>query len=339
LALLTALAGCARPQGELFPSITPPRVWPPPPEEPRIRLVGTIIGSRDLRAARSGLEAIQTALRGPLTPVRFSAPQSLAIRDRRWLAVADGRGAAIHLINLDARTHTVLTGFSDSAEGESPQRFGVPMDAAWVGDRLFVTDAQRREVIELDAAGACRGRFGAPLLDRPVGILFVAQRGLLCVADGGAHCLRFFDLSGRPRGTVGRRGAGPGEFNFPSYLCCFDQHLLVCDAGNARVQVLDLDGNWKKSIGRKGDGAGDFALPKGIACDSQGHIYVVDAQFENVQIFDRQGRLLMAFGREGRGLGEFWLPAGIAIDEQDRIWVADAGNRRLQVFQYLGGAS
>ena len=332
VAAATVLVGCARPQGVLFPTIDPPRVWPAPPDTPRVKLIGTLSDSRDLKAAQSGTEILGAVLRGRRPPIRLSGPHAVAVGHGTQLAIADAAGGAVHLIDLTRRTHVMVTGFGN-------ERFATPVAVAWVGDRLFVTDAQRHEVIELDADGRFRSRFGGDVLKRPVGVAYVEPRGQLYVVDGDAHNLAVFDLSGNLVRTIGSRGNGPGEFNFPTHLCHAGGRLLVADTGNFRVQLLDLDGDPLQSIGRKGDGAGDFALPKGVAFDSDGHIYVVDAQFENVQVFDGQGRLLMAFGEEGRGLGEFWLPAGLAIDEQDRIWVADAGNRRIQLFKYLRASS
>ena len=324
-------AGCARPKGVLFEPIDPPRVWPPPPDVPRIRLLGVLSDSRDLKPAQPGAEVLKAALRGPRQPIEFSGPQTVAYRHPGILAVADGAGAAVHLLELESRDHRRVTGWDD-------QRFGLPMGVAWAGDRLFVADAKRHEVIELDGEGRCRGRFGGDVLQRPVGIAYVPGRRQLYVVDGGAHRITVFGLDGTLVTTLGRPGLKPGEFNFPTHICCAGEQLLVADSGNFRVQLLDLDGRCLRTIGQKGDGAGDFALPKGVAFDSEGHLYIVDAQFENVQIFDPEGRLLMAFGEEGRKLGEFWLPAGVAIDEQDRIWVADAGNRRIQVFAFMRAA-
>ncbi len=328
LLLIGAGAGCGRPQGVLFPAVDAPRVWPPPPDIPRIRLLGVISTSRDLKAAKSGMEVLQAAFRGPRPPIRFSAPHSLAVRAPGQLAVADGVGGAVHLIDLDARTHRIVYGFGD-------QRFGTPLGVAWVGARLFVTDARRGEVVELDARGGFRQRFGHDALERPVGVVYVPQREQLYVVDGAAHRLTVFDLAGTLVKTIGRRGAGPGEFNFPTHIARAGNRLLVADSGNSRVQVLDLDGEWIRTIGKRGDAAGDLSLPKGVAGDSDGHIYIVDAHFENVQVFDEAGRLLLAFGEEGSEPGRFSLPAGLAIDADNRIWVADSGNRRLQVFVYM----
>jgi len=325
-------AGCGQPQGVLFPAIEPPRVWPPPPETPRIKLLGTISDSTDLKAARSGAEAIKAAFRGKRPPIKLSGPHGVAVRAPDLVAVADSAGGVVHLIDLSARTHRLVAGFGD-------ERFGTPVGVAWAGSRLFVTDAQRGEVIELDTQGAYRQRFGAGVLTRPVGIAYVRPRERLYVVDGSAHCLRLFDLDGTHAATIGGRGSGPGELNYPTHIAWADNRLLVADTGNFRVQLLDLEGVCIGTIGRKGDAAGDLSLPKGVAFDSDGHLYVVDAHFENVQVFDGSGRLLLAFGREGTEPGKFSLPAGLAIDAHDRIWVADAGNRRLQVFEYMRTAS
>lgn len=334
-ALLAASAlsgGCGRPQGVLFPAVDPPRVWPSPPDTPRIKWLGVLSGSDDLKAARSGGEVFANVLRGPRRAIRFSGPHALAVREPGLLAVADGTGAAVHIVDLENRTHVLVSGFGE-------ERFAVPVGVAWADGRLFVTDAGRREVIELDTDGRFVRSFGRDTLRRPVGITYSSARRHLYVVDGDEHQVKVFDLTGVMTKSLGRRGTMPGEFNFPSHICAAGDRLLVADSGNFRVQLLNLDGESLKVIGKKGDGAGDFALPKGVAFDSEGHIYVIDAQFENIQIFDSNGQLLMAFGEEGGGIGAFSLPAGLMIDDMNRIWAADSGNRRIQVFSYLRTSS
>lgn len=328
LAAGCAAAGCARPKGALFDAPDGKKVWPPPPETSRVEFVGTIADSDDLHAAVSGMEAFKTALRGPRPPIRFLGPTGVAVRDPEKVAIADTNGAAVHIIDLEARTHYKVNGWRE-------ERFGAPVGVAWAGGQLFVTDAERHEVIELDAVGGFHRSFGGEVLTRPVGIAYAPQRDRLYVVDGGAHCLKVFDRGGASTATIGRQGVEPGEFHFPTHVAVRDDTLLVADSGNSRVQLLDLDGACLRTIGQRGDAAGDFALPKGVAFDSDGHLYVVDAHFENIQIFNREGQLLLAVGQEGTKPGEFSLPAGLAIDGKDRIWVADSGNGRMQVLAYL----
>lgn len=331
LALLPIVdIGCARPPGQLFPPPATRRVWPPPPDVPRIEYVGSIASSDDLHGGESAGDAWQATFVGPRPPIRFTAPRAVAIGEGSWLAVADD--AAVHVINLSQRTHRVVTGWGD-------QRFAAPIALVWVGGRLFVSDAQRREVIELDVEGTVHNHFGDDRLKRPVGVAYIPATRTLCVVDGGAHSLVMFGLDGSFVQAAGERGAGDGQFNYPSHISVAADRIFVTDSANFRIQTLDLEGRFKSSFGQKGDGAGDFAMPKGIAGDPRGHLYVVDARFENVQVFDADGNILMAFGEEGAGAGQFSLPAGIAVDAGGRIWVADSANGRVQVFQYLGDPS
>jgi DNA-binding beta-propeller fold protein YncE len=324
-----AQVGCATPAGPLFDPVHPPLVWPPAPETPRIRWVGELSGSESLNAGRSAGEAFKAVLRGPRLPIGFSSPHSVSMSGKNVLAVADVGAAGVHIVDLDRRTHHFVTGWAD-------QRFETPIGACWVGNRLFVTDAARHQVVELDAGGGCHHAFGADELVRPVGIAYVASRQRLYVVDGGGHRIAVYDSGGRLEGYLGGPGEAAGEFAYPTHICWDGaDRLAVSDAANFRVQLLDLDGHCQAVIGGQGDGAGDLALPKGVAFDSDGHVYVVDARFENVQIFDAKGRLLLAFGVEGGGRGEFSLPAGLMIDNHDRIWIADSANRRVQAFDYL----
>ena len=330
LAICLASVGCARPAGVLFASDQPRRVWPPSPESARIRWIGAIAGSDDLKAAQGARERWASAVRGPRPPIRFSGPHAVAVRGTNLVAVADSQGGNVHIFNLVERTHVVASGWND-------QRLGAPVGVAWLGDLVLVSDAGRGELIVFGPDGRFRRTIAGGILDRPVGVAYVSDRQEILVGDGGANCVNGIDPDGTLLRTIGGPGVEPGAFNYPTHLCCAHNTLVVADSGNFRIQLFNLNGDFIRAIGTKGDGAGDFALPKGVALDAEGHIYVVDSHFENVQVFDLEGQLLMAFGNEGRGAGEFWLPAGLAIDEMDRIWVADSGNRRLQVFQYLRG--
>lgn len=328
LATSIIATGCASPQGVLFPSFDPPLVWPAPPDEPRARLIGILASSDDLHASQSAAETLAAMLRGARPAIKFSSPHGIAVSQSGIVAVTDSAGACLHLIDLEQRDHRLVIGSEDA-------RFGVPIGVTWADDRLFMTDAQRKEVVELNTLGEVLNRFGSKDLSRPVGIAYSPTRDRLFVVDGGSHQIVSFNLSGAKLETYGHRGSGPGEFNYPTHICAGGERLLVADTGNFRVQLLDQDGQPLSSIGQKGDGAGDFSLPKGVALDQEGRVYVVDAHFENLQIFAPSGQLLMALGEEGTAPGFFALPAGLAIDSQNRIWIADSGNKRLQVFKLL----
>ena len=67
--------------------------------------------------------------------------------------------------------------------------------------------------------------------------------GRLVVADRGSNELRFFSSSGKHVRTVGRRGAGPGEFEFlPAVVKLPGDSLLVHDIRNRRLTLISPEG-------------------------------------------------------------------------------------------------
>lgn len=330
-----ALSGCATTTVATFPATGPTRVWPAPPDPPRIRYLGQLTGEASIGVRTSGWDAVKQVLTGPRPLLHFVAPCAVAARGQR-IYVAD-RGAlggpCVYALDLAAHSVTAFRGAADE-----PLEW--PIDIALIDDRLAVADARRAAVYVFDANGTRVTTIGRGALQRPSAVAWDAAQRELWVVDAAAHACVAFGLDGAVRCRVGQRGSGSGQFNFPTGLCVLRDppRIVVADAMNFRVQLFSSDGAPLGAFGRKGDAAGCFALPRDVAADSEGHLYVLDPQFENVQIFDDAGRLLLAFGEEGDQAGQFNLPGGIAIDEQDRIWVADTQNKRVQAFQYLRAA-
>jgi DNA-binding beta-propeller fold protein YncE len=331
---LAGAAGCTGKAGELFPPPPQPVAWPAPPEPARVRYVGQIATSADLRPGARFGQGLGERLFGK-RPVRsMLTPYAVCTDGADQLFVADSNAQVLHVFNLRTRTYARRVPANDR------RRFAQPVGIAHEGvggrGRLFVADAADACVYVFDRDGYTLRVVRGAFLRRPCGLAYDARRRLLFVADAGLHQVTVLSRDGQYVTHIGRRGTAPGEFNFPTNVALDAQRrLYVSDSLNFRVQQFGVDGRHLRTIGRKGDLPGYFAQPKGVAVDSQDHLYVVDANFEAVQIFDADGNVLLSFGQEGRGPGEFWLPGGIFIDAQDRIWVADSYNRRVQVFQYL----
>jgi hypothetical protein len=174
------------------------------------------------------------------------------------------------------------------------------------------------------------------VLKQPTGIAFYPPQSEIWVVETAAHCITILDETGKKIRSFGSRGAGNGEFNFPTSIWIDENGFAyVVDALNYRIQIFDQKGNFVNSFGKAGNASGYFAMPKGIATDSYGNIYVTDALFHIVQIFDKQGNFLDSFGSQGREAGELWMPSGIFIDKQNIIYVADSYNSRIQLFNLM----
>lgn len=331
LLMVVALGGCATPAGELFPAAADDPVWPIGPEPPRVRYVGQLAGSDDLKPAVSMGKALGKALFGKKPPETMLSPYAVCTDGGERLFVADSNGRVLHVLDMATRQ------YQRWRPGGAQTRFGHPTGVAYdPAGRLYVADAADACIHVFDTRGAYLGRIGSGVLSRPAGVAFDPRTQRLFVADVTVHQVVVLSSNGTPLMRIGQRGVGPGQFNYPTNVALDGQgRLYVSDSLNFRVQQFDPEMRFARQIGSQGDQPGYFAHPKGLAVDSADHLYVVDASFEAVQVFNAEGQLLMDFGSEGRGRGEFWLPSGIFIDAADRIWVADTYNRRVQVFDYL----
>jgi DNA-binding beta-propeller fold protein YncE len=332
LVLLAALGGCAKQAGVLFSPDLGVHVWPGPPETARIKYLGSLVSSGDLKPARSPLDSVGDFLFGHEDAQGMVSPIGIATNGAERVFVIDSGLRTVHVFDLDTQKYDAWV------TPEEKPGFVLPVAAAFdaARARLIVADAGAAALWCFDAEGKLTETLGKGILTRPCGLAVQPGTGNIFVADVVEHRITVLSPDGAEIGRIGIRGSGPGEFNFPTYVA-FDAagNLFVSDSLNFRVQVFDADRKFVRQIGRKGDLPGYFSQPKGVAVDPWNHLYVVDANFEAFQIFDSNGALLLPIGREGRGPGEFWLPAGVATDPKGRIWVADTYNRRIQVFQYL----
>lgn len=74
------------------------------------------------------------------------------------------------------------------------------------------------------------------------------------VVNGGSQEVRFYDADGHFLRSTGRKGKGPGEFQFPSGVWCVGDSLAVWDIPLRRLTVLGRDGRFVRvaTLERKG---------------------------------------------------------------------------------------
>ena len=250
------------------------------------------------------------------------------------LYVADPGARGVHRFDTAGGNYSLITAADDLA---LPSPVGLARGAA---GEVYVADSKLAQILVIRPGTKVAVRLYLEVkLTQPTGIAFDAVSGRLYVVDTAEHRIHIFERDGSLAGSIGRRGTGDGEFNYPTYLWRTPQgRLYVTDSLNFRVQAFDERCQFIGKFGHQGDGSGDAARPKGVATDRHGHVYVVDALFHAFQIFDASGRLLLPVGERGQAHGEFWLPTGIFIDaETETIYIADSYNQRIQVLRYLGG--
>ena len=82
----------------------------------------------------------------------------------------------------------------------------------------------------------------------PSDIVFDSQ-GNMYILDTGNHRIQKFNPDGKFLASIGRKGQGPAEFQYPLSLDVDSEgYLYVADSGNQRIQVLKPDGTDHKTI-------------------------------------------------------------------------------------------
>lgn len=307
-------------------------VWPHAPAQPRVEFVRTFSRAADLGIGKGFFERLKDLLFGE-AETRILRPMAV-VASGGMLYVADPGAKGVHRFDVAGGEYALI-----AAADDTPLPSPVGLARGTAGE-VYVVDSMLAQVfvIRPGAKSALALRLDVKLT-QPTGIAYDAGGGRLYVADTAEHRIHIFERDGSLAGSIGRRGTGDGEFNYPTCLWrTAEGRLYVTDSLNFRVQAFDARGQFAAKFGRQGDGTGDAARQKGVATDRHGHVYVVDALFHAFQIFDATGRLLLPVGERGQERGEFWLPTGIFIDE-DMIYIADSYNQRIQVFRYIGGAT
>ncbi len=326
-ALLPGASGCAT-----TPKVASREyVWPLPPDPPRVKWVRTISKEEDF-ASGGGRTFYRVLVPEGVDDV-IANPTGVALSpdDQRLYVACGPRGRVLELDLQKGRLRQVA-----NVEGHRP---GFPIDVAVDAQgRLFVADGGGA-VWVYDQAGAFQSVFGKGKLQRPVALALDRKRQLLYVADGGEakgqnHQVEVFSLAGQHLRTIGKRGGGPGEFNFLSRLAVSPAgNLYVADTFNWRVQYFDPEGNLLGMFGTQGTAPGQFLRPKGLAFDTFGNLHVVDTDQGTIQIFNPEHRPLMAYGGKAAQVQFMQTPGAMVIDGKNTIYVTDYASSRVNQYQ------
>ncbi len=317
-------------------------VWPLAPEEPRMRFVAVVRGSADVGASKSSASSsLKDVLLGKdrmaserPAPGTFGKPFGVAVDGYGRIIVADPAMAAVAVVDGQRRMFTTIGETSKQAMFRTP--FSVAVDEA---NNIYVGDTSLARVMVFGPDLGYKTTIGAKgELAAPTGLAVDDARHRLYVVDARRHSVVVFELpSGRHLETVGGRGAGPRQFNFPTAVAVGpDGRVYITDTMNYRVQVLDAELRFVRAFGSLGVQPGQFRRPKGVAVDGDNVVYVADAEFNNIQLFNADGQPLMYVGEFGTRPGQMLLPGGVAVDRlRHRVYVVEQMNKRVQVFERI----
>ncbi|MBI2966503.1 MAG: hypothetical protein HYY40_01650 [Bacteroidetes bacterium] len=280
-------------------------IFPPPPDTPRIQFLTAISNSRSVTIPRSKFAKY---FLGSDEAKQFSKPYGISIRKGK-IYICDTGVRGLEIIDLEKRTFNY---FVPPGRGQLILPINCFVDEK---EYLYISDAERRQIIIFDEKRKYMASFGDTALFKPTDVFVTDNK--IWVTNIKNNRINVYD-----KDSIGKflYSFPDAEYGSESYLYSpvsihvTDDKVYVSDIGGYSVKVFGHDGKYLMTIGSYGKNPGQFVRNKGIAVDRDSNVYVVDAVFQNVQIFSKNGNLLMFFGGEYKGPGYMWLPAKVTID-------------------------
>jgi hypothetical protein len=166
--------------------------------------------------------------------------------------------------------------------------------------------------------------------------------GNLFILDDRESCVKKFDAERRFLGRFGRKGRGPGEFEFPMTVDVAASGQVIVATGTSEFHVFDNDGVY---VDR-------FRLPpyRGISPAVLGSDRIVAYAFQLEGENSRENAVLAVFDFRGQARQEFGEPflldtarktwnanvLSLAVDEDENIYAAFSSLNRIEKYSSDG---
>lgn len=303
--------------------------WPPPPAQPYIVYQGSIYRPADIGVKPPALRRFVNWLAGAGQHDQdLARPFGLALDQAGDLLVTDTAARTVCCLELARKrwlhwNHIGHTQFAmpvavarhgntffvaDSGLGkviafdqkgrlqfEITDPLQRPAGLAILGDRLFIVDSQRHQVVVCNLRGQLLSQFGrrgggSGEFNFPTHIS-ADSSGHLYVTDALNYRVQVFDANGHFQRMLGSAGDTPGHFSRPKGVVADAAgHIYVVDALMDNVQIFNDAGRLLLNWGESGSAPGQFWLPNAIVINPQNEIFVADSFNHRIQIFKYTGR-------------------------------------------------
>ena len=131
---------------------------------------------------------------------------------------------------------------------------------------------------------------------------------------------------------IGENGSGNRQFNTPSAIAIYGEHMYIADSNNHRIQKLSAlhhnNYTFIAKFGEKGSEDKQLNYPRGICFDPYGTMYVSDYNNHRIAIFESNGNFRKITHPQIK------YPWGIAFDPHGNLHVVshDSSIRNVNIF-------
>ncbi|WP_042463043.1 6-bladed beta-propeller [Neobacillus dielmonensis] len=240
--------------------------------------------------------------------------------------------------------------FSYFIQGEFKAPLDKPMDVSKIGEYVYVTDTNHKQVQVFDTSGNPIFKFGKEGTGEgefkfPYGIAG-DSKGNVYVADLYNGKISIFSEKGEFKKYFEEKDTSTPAITSPSGLRIFDNKLYVTDIQGKKVMVFNLDGKKLLEI-TTAAGQDDFLnSPNAVTVDQNKNIYVSDSGNQRVVVYDKKGEFKRTINgsKDAKGQSKFVNPRGIAVDSKGTLFLIDNmthyvyafDNKGKQIYQFGG---
>ena len=158
------------------------------------------------------------------------------------------------------------------------------------------------------------------------------------VTSNTDHCIHVYDSSGKKKTTIGSKGSGEVQFQYPRGTDISGEVVYVAEFRGHRIHKLTTGGEYIGVFGKQGSVIGEFNNPIDVKISPDGKVYVADSNNSRIQVFHPDWTISHVIDGtvSGDGTCSFSGPKGIAFDLSGNVHVGGNGSSSVTVFTPSG---
>lgn len=231
--------------------------------------------------------------------------------------------------------------FSHLLQGDFDKALDKPMDVSKVGEFIYVTDTNHKQVQVFDSAGSPIFQFGKEgegegQFKFPYGVTG-DNKGNVYVADMYTGKISIFTSKGKFIKYFEELDKKTHAIKSPAGIRIYKKKLYVTDIEANKVFVYDLNG--KKLLEIVGLSTQDVLMaPNAVAIDNSGNIFVADSGNQRILEFNKKGKpkRLINGAKDKGGSSIFVNPRGIGIDSRGILYIVNNLTHTIYGFDKKG---
>jgi DNA-binding beta-propeller fold protein YncE len=234
-------------------------------------------------------------------------------------------------------------------QGDMNDPLDKPMDVTKVGQYVYVTDTNHKQVQAFDTSGTPIFKFGKEGSDKgqfkfpygiagdKVGNIYVADlyNAKISIFTSKGKFIKYYEVANKKDALTG-----------PGGLRIYNNKLYVTDIPKNKVNVFDLKGKKLLEISTATGKKDSLNAPNAVTVDDDNNIYVSDTGNQRLVVYDQNGKYkrVVNGSEDGKGSSKFVNPRGIGVQANGTLLMVDNMTHYLygydkegkQVFQ-IGG--